>query len=117
MWEIEVTETYEKWHCSLSDKQRARVIPTLRLLKTEGPMLCRPYADTVKDSRFSHMKELRIQSHGEPLRIFFAFSPSRSSVLLCAGNKAGDDKRFYEVMIPLADHEYTEYLNDLYESR
>lgn len=63
------------------------------------------------------MKELRIQSQGEPLRVFFAFSPSRSSILLCAGNKTGNDKRFYEVMIPLADHEYTEYLNTLYQSR
>lgn len=117
MWEIEATETYEKWHYGLSDKQRARVVATLELLKNKGPLLSRPFADTVRGSRFSHMKELRIQSHGEPLRVFFAFSPSRSSILLCGGNKAENEKRFYEVMVAQADHEYTEYLNNLHQSR
>ncbi len=32
---------------------------------------------------------------------------------LCAGNKAGNEKRFYDQMIPLADREFTDYLNTL----
>ncbi|TDN55590.1 type II toxin-antitoxin system RelE/ParE family toxin [Scandinavium goeteborgense] len=117
MWNIESTETYERWHKSLDTRDQARVLALPRLLKEEGPGLCRPYADTVRNSRFSHMKELRVQSHGEPIRIFFAFSPTRTGILLCAGNKVGDEKRFYDVMIPLADHEYTEYLNTALQSR
>jgi len=31
--------------------------------------------------------------------------------LLCAGSKAGNEKRFYEVMIPIADREFTQFLN------
>ncbi len=117
MWNIQVTAAYKRWHQALSVKDQARVLAMLNLLEKEGPRLGRPYADTVKGSRFSNMKELRIQRRGEPLRIFYVFSPEREGILLCAGNKSGDDKRFYDVMIPLADDEYTEYLNHFYQSR
>lgn len=73
-------------------------------------MLPRPYADTVKGSRYSNMKELRIQSRGMPIRAFFAFDTHRIGILLCTGNKSGNEKRFYEEMIPFADREFTNYL-------
>jgi hypothetical protein len=57
------------------------------------------------------MKELRVQSKGRPLRAFFAFDPQRSAILLCAGDKTGDEKRFYKEMIKLADAEYRKHLN------
>jgi len=40
------------------------------------------------------MKELRVQSLGKPLGAFFAFDPKRKAVLLCAGNKTGNEKNF-----------------------
>ena len=83
------------------------------LLKEKGPHLSRPFADTVKGSEYSNMKELRIQSKGEPLRAFFAFEQERKGILLCAGNKVGDEKRFYKRMIPLADKEYRIHLNGM----
>jgi hypothetical protein len=58
------------------------------------------------------MRELRVQSAGEPLRIFYAFDPRRTAILLIGGNKAGDD-RFYERLIPLADRLYDDYLDEL----
>jgi hypothetical protein len=61
----------------------------------------------------SHMRELRIQSHGDPLRVFYAFDPRRSAVLVIGGNKSGKDKRFYKTMIPKADTLYDEHLNNL----
>jgi len=85
------------------------------VLEEKGPGLARPYADTVHGSRFSNMKELRVQSRGDPVRVFFAFDPSRTGVLLCAGNKVGNEKRFYDEMIPIADQEFTEYLNQFYD--
>lgn len=45
-----------------------------------------------------------------PIRAFFAFDPHRTGILLCAGNKSGNEKRFYDEMIPLADREFTKYL-------
>lgn len=59
------------------------------------------------------MKELRIQSRGEPIRAFYAFDPHRNGIVLCAGNKTGNEKRFYEVMIPIADREFTAHLEKL----
>lgn len=76
-------------------------------------MLPRPYADTVKGSQYSNMKELRVQSKGDPIRAFFAFDPKRHGILLCAGNKTGNEKRFYQTMIPLADEEFRKHLQAL----
>lgn len=49
------------------------------------------------------LKELRIQHRGRPLRAFFAFDPLRQAVVLCAGDKTGNDKRFYKEMVPMAE--------------
>ena len=60
------------------------------------------------------MRELRIQSGGKPLRVFYAFDPRRSAILLIGGDKTGDD-RFYERMIPVADDLYDLYVQELKE--
>jgi hypothetical protein len=60
------------------------------------------------------MRELRVQSGGDPLRIFYAFDPRRTAILLVAGNKAGD-RRFYQRMVPIADRIYDIYLGELRE--
>lgn len=72
------------------------------LLQEFGPHLGRPRVDTVKDSAFTNMKELRIQYRGDPWRILFAFDPQRAAIVLVGGNKAGD-KRWYKKNIPVAD--------------
>ena len=82
-----------------------------RLIES-GPALGRPYADTVRQSAFSNMKELRTQAKGDPLRTFFAFDPRRSAILLIGGDKTGDD-HFYERMVPQADRLYATYLEEL----
>ena len=38
------------------------------------------------------MRELRIQSGGRPMRIFYAFDPRRTAILLTGGRKAGQDR-------------------------
>ena len=76
-------------------------------------MLSRPHADTVNGSCYSNMKELRVQSKGEPIRAFFAFDTTRKGILLCAGNKAGNEKRFYDEMIQIADREFKAHLKRL----
>lgn len=113
MWSVETTDTFDKWFDALDDTDRANVLASMMVLRERGPMLSRPYADTVNDSCHSNMKELRIQSKGNPVRAFFAFDPKRKGILLCAGNKTGDEKRFYEVMIPIADREFTIHLDKL----
>lgn len=58
------------------------------------------------------MHELRIQSGGRPIRIFYAFDPRRAAILLIGGDKTGDH-RFYERMIPIADALYDDHLVNL----
>nr|WP_248004812.1 type II toxin-antitoxin system RelE/ParE family toxin [Serratia surfactantfaciens] len=115
VWEIKTTDVFDNWFSSLNDAERAAVLAALMVLREKGPGLSRPYADTVKGSCYCNMKELRIQSRGEPLRAFFAFDPYRVGMVLCAGNKAGNEKRFYDRMLQIADREFTNWLNTLKE--
>ena len=113
MWDVITTDRFDEWFNNMDDTDRANIIAGMLLLEKKGPFLSRPYADTVEGSKFPNMKELRIQSKGKPLRAFFAFDPKRKAVLLCAGNKTGNEKRFYKFMIPLADKEYETHLDNL----
>lgn len=112
MWDVEYTDEFEQWWQTLTDLERSDLSATIELLERAGPQLSRPHADTVKGSRHNNMKELRTQSGGHPLRTLFAFDPRRCAILLIGGDKTGDD-RFYEKMIPLADHLYDDYLEEL----
>ena len=64
------------------------------LLIEHGPQLPFPYSSGIESSKHYHMRELRVQSGGKPLRGFYAFDPRRTAILLIAGDKTGDD-RFY----------------------
>ena len=72
------------------------------------------YSSGVESSRHSHMRELRIQSGGRPIRVFYAFDPRRSAILLVGGDKTGDG-RFYHRHVRLADSLYDEHLDELRE--
>lgn len=111
MWIVETTDTFDEWLSALDAADRTNVLALLLVLQEKGPTLSRPYADTVYGSRYSNMKELRIQSKGRPIRAFFAFDPERKAIVLCAGDKGKNEKRFYEVMLPIADREFTLHLN------
>ena len=60
------------------------------------------------------MRELRVQSGGKPIRIFYAFDPRRIAILLIGNTKKGDE-RFHRRYVPLADKLYDENLNELNE--
>ena len=112
MWKVEYTDEFEKWWQNLVEQEQIDLLANVGLLEQLGPQLSRPYADTVKGSKHSNMKELRTQSGGRPLRTLYAFDPRRCAILLVSGDKTGDD-RFYEKMIPLADRLYDEHLKEL----
>ena len=46
------------------------------------------------------------------MRVFYAFDPRRSAILLIGGGKSGDG-RFYRRLVPLADQLYDEHLEEL----
>jgi len=111
-WEVEFTEEFGDWWAGLTEAQQDRIAATVRLLVAWGPSLPFPYSSGVNGSRHQHMRELRVQSRGNPLRIFYAFDPRRTAILLIGGDKTGND-RFYEQYIPLADALYDTYIDEI----
>jgi hypothetical protein len=111
-WNVEYTDEFEGWWNGLNEGQQDKVAATVSLLEEKGPSLPFPHSSGINGSRHDHMRELRIQSGGDPLRVLYAFNPLRSAILLIGGDKAGDD-RFYEVHVPIADALYDEHLEEL----
>lgn len=110
--EVEYTDEFGVWWADLSEAEQVDVAATVTLLETRDVRLGFPHSSGIKGSRHSHMRELRVQSGGKPIRAFYAFDPVRSAILLIGGDKTGDD-RFYEVLVPLADELYDLHLADL----
>lgn len=111
-WSVEVTDECKAWLEGLSEADFNSVDFSVDLLIEHGPQLDHPHSSKINGSRHAHMRELRVQSGGRPLRIFYAFDPRRSAILLIGGDKTGD-KRFYDRMIPVADDLYDTYLEEL----
>jgi hypothetical protein len=111
-WEIEYTNEFGIWWDEISDQEQNDVVAVVNLLAEKGANLAFPYSSGIVGSKYSQMRELRVQSGGKPLRIFYAFDPRRTAILLIGGNKTGDN-RFYERCIPIADRLYDTYLDEL----
>jgi hypothetical protein len=102
-------DNFSDWLDAQDDTCRERVIAHLKLLQDRGPLLGRPYADTLKDSKLSNLKELRLQYKTEPIRILFAFDPKQQAVIILGGSKQGDN-RWYDDHIPIAEKLFAEHL-------
>ena len=111
-WHIEYTSEFGVWWTGLTGTQQEDVAAVVELLSEEGPALAFPNSSGVAGSRHGQMRELRIQSGGVPIRVFYAFDPRRSAILLIGARKAGND-RFYKQYVPLADRLYDEHLDEL----
>lgn len=95
---------------AVQDELLASLVP----LREYGPSLGRPEVDTLNDSKYANMKELRFKADGGVWRVAFVFDPQRNAILLVAGDKAGvSGKKFYKRLIEKADKRYKEYLDNL----
>ena len=111
-WEVEYTDEFGQWWQELSEGQQDAVAARVELLIKKGPNLPYPYSSDVRSSRHGVMRELRAQSGGRPIRVFYAFDPRRTSILIMGGDKTGND-RFYQEYVPLADTLYDQHLAEL----
>lgn len=109
-WDVEGTDEFDAWYMALRDADAEAVARVIALLQEHA--LGAPYSTSIVTSRHSHMRELRVQSGGRPLRVLYAFDPRRTAIILLGGDKTGD-RRWYEVHVPLADRLYDEYLEEL----
>ncbi len=111
VWDIEITDQFEEWYLSLSIGDRAKVTAAVDELEQAGPGLARPWADTIKGSRHSNMKEFRALRSN--IRVLFAFDPRRTAILLIGGDKTGQWQRWYDLTIPYADDLFDDYLEEI----
>ena len=111
-WNVEHTDEFADWYHGLTEAQQDDITAAGLLLMEMRPQLPFPYSSGIKGSKHAHMRELRVQSSGRPLRVFYAFDPRRSAILLIGGDKTGDD-RFYERMVPIADELYDVYIAEI----
>ena len=111
-WNVEYTDEFLEWWNTLSIDEQDAVAVSVTLLEEKGPTLEYPHSSGVIGSKHNHMRELRTQHAGRPLRTVYAFDPRRTAILLIGGDKTGDN-RWYETYIPIADRLYDEYLKQL----
>lgn len=111
-WDVEYTDEFEGWWDSLNEAEHEGILASVGLLEEYGPSLGYPHSSGIKGARTGHLRELRIQHDGRPYRVFYAFNPLRTALMLIGGDKTGDD-RFYERMVPIADALYAAHLNEL----
>ena len=76
MWSVRTTDFFVSWFNEQDRDMQLDILAALNLLKQDGPHPGRPYVDTVYASKIVNMKELRVQSHGRPIRAFFVSTPN-----------------------------------------
>jgi len=115
-WVVGYTDEFESWWVTLTSAAQIDVDTVVGLLEECGPNLSFPYSSGISGSKHSHIRELRIQHQGRPLRVLYAFDPARSAILLLGGDKTGNN-RWYKIHVPIADRLYDEYLEETKQGR
>lgn len=112
-WNIKQTKEFQEWFDNADKKLKEAIVENVEVLKQMGPQLGRPYADTIKGSSITNLKELRFDSGEKVIRVFFVFDPDRNGVLLIGGNKSSSKgKTFYKDMIAKSEKIYSGYLEE-----
>ena len=107
--DVVYTDEFRDWWDTLSETQQEDIAHGVDLLQAKGHGLGFPWTSAIKGADFA-LRELRVQSKGRPIRVFYAFDPARSAVLLIGGEKKGQP-RFYERMIRLSERLWNEHLS------
>lgn len=63
---VEYTDEFATWWNTLTEIEQIDVDAYVRLLEQYGPQLGHPHSSGIKGSKYSHLRELRIQHLGNP---------------------------------------------------
>jgi hypothetical protein len=108
-WEVEYTDEFEIWWNGLDEEEQVEIDAIVGLLEEKGPHLPYPYSSDIKGTKYTVIRELRVQHKGKPYRILYAFDPRRAAILLIGGRKTGSN-RWYDKYVPLAEKIYEKHL-------
>lgn len=73
-WRVEYTDEFGDWWIILAEKMQDDIDRVVALLEEHGPNLGFPYSSDIKGAKFA-VRELRVQSSGNPIRVLYAFDP------------------------------------------
>ncbi len=108
--EVVGTDEFEAWFDGLDDPDAKAVIRAIHQLEMAGVNLRFPLSSAINGASFA-LRELRVQSGGRPIRVFYAFDPARDAVLIIGGFKDGaGGKDFYGDMIGKSEAIWKQYL-------
>ena len=85
-WDVEYTDEFGQWWETLAESQQEDVAAVTELLIGEGPKLRFPYSSGIERSRHDHMRELRVQSQGHPIRVLRSCTSSNEPSLVVYNN-------------------------------
>jgi hypothetical protein len=107
--DVVATDEFKRWYDDLDEQDTTSVMRVVDLLEARGLSLGFPHSSAIKGSRHA-LRELRVQSGGKAIRVFYAFDPKRQAVVIVGGDKTGLGDRFYEQMVPVAEKVWEDYL-------
>lgn len=102
-----MTLVFKSWYENLDQSTQDSVFAAVTQLEEKGIALGFPRCSDIVGTRYP-LRELRIQSRGRPIRVFYAFDTRRQAVLLLGADKTGR-ARFYDEMIRKAERLWEEY--------
>ena len=76
-WDVEYMNEFGDWWTELAESEQDEIASVVELLAEHGPGLRFPYSAGVAGFRHGHMRELRVQSAGKPIRVFYACTRRR----------------------------------------
>ena len=77
-WKVAFVDEFDPEFEALPEAVQDELLASAQLLVAFGPQLSRPHADTLNDSSFANMKELRFDADGGVWRVAFGSIPSGS---------------------------------------
>ncbi len=86
MWTVSFEEEFYNEFKDFSLIVRESISIKAGLLEIFGSQLGRPHVDTLQNSKYPNMKELRFNIDNEIWRIAFTFDPRRNAILLVGGD-------------------------------
>jgi len=107
-WRVVLLPEVILWLDELDEDDYEKIIDSLKILRETGPTLGRPCVDRIQESELHNLKELRPPSSNK--RLLFIFDPRRDAIVLCAGDKSGKWKKWYDENIVIAEERYRRYL-------
>ena len=114
MWTVITTDLFNEWLEQQDESTQEKVLAALVVLQQQGPSLGRPLVDTVYDSKFTNMKELRVQHRGKPLRAFLHLIHYDRPLCFASVIKAVKSVSIKE-MLDIAEQQYELHLSTLGE--